>query len=50
MKCKNCHQKTEYLDKNDLCEDCSEAFNPDLEFIPVKTRKAGEFKTTRVTQ
>ena len=48
MKCKNCHQKTETLDKNDYCEDCAEAFAPDNEYKPVKTRKSGDYKTTAV--
>ena len=40
MKCKNCHQKTDYLDKDDLCEDCAIAFRPDLEYFPTKQRAA----------
>ena len=48
MKCKNCHQKTEYLDENDYCEDCAEAFFPKAEYKATKTRKSGDFKTTMV--
>jgi predicted amidophosphoribosyltransferase len=50
MKCKNCHQKTDVLDKSDYCEDCAEAFSPEAVYTPVKTRKAGEYVTKMVSK
>lgn len=50
LKCKNCHQKTESLDKDGLCEDCAQAFYPDRTFVPVLVRKQGEYTTTVMKQ
>lgn len=46
--CINCHQKKEQLSEKGLCEDCHDAFYPNVDFVAAYDYNAGKTQKSRM--